>query len=155
MARSTKGLYKRGNVWWMTYFDALGHQRFESSKSLNKRDAEKRLVDRRKEAQEGLLPAPPIKPFALDDLKERYLSFVSHQRGVATKHYHFAHFARIWGNPPIHSLTVEVIDHYRAQRLGEKVGPATINREMATLKHALSKAVDWKLLRKTAREELT
>lgn len=26
---------------------------------------------------------------------------------------------------------------------------------MATLKHALSKAVEWKLLRKTAREELT
>jgi integrase len=50
---------------------------------------------------------------------------------------------------------VEVLDHYRALRLGEKVGLATINREMATLKHALSKAVEWKLLRKTAREELT
>lgn len=63
MARSTKGLYKRGNVWWITYFDALGHQRFESSKSSNKRDAEKRLVDRRKEAHEGLLPAPPSSPW--------------------------------------------------------------------------------------------
>lgn len=154
MARSTKGLYKRGNVWWITYFDALGRQRFESSKSSNKRDAEKRLVDRRKEAHEGLLPAPPIKPLALDELKERYLAFVSHQRGVATKHIHFAHFTRVWGNPLIHTLTVEVLDLYRAHRRGEQVGPATINREMATLKHALSKAVEWKLLRKTAREEL-
>lgn len=65
MARSTKGLYKRGNVWWITYFDALGHQRFESSKSSNKKDAEKRLVDRRKETHEGLLPAPSIKPLSL------------------------------------------------------------------------------------------
>ena len=47
------------------------------------------------------------------------------------------------------------MDQYRTSRLAEKVGPATINREMATLKHALSKAVDWKLLRKTAHEELT
>ena len=50
---------------------------------------------------------------------------------------------------------MDILDHYRALRLSEKVGPATINREMATLKHALSKAVEWKLLRKTLREELT
>ncbi len=155
MARSTKGLYKRSNTWWMTYRDAIGTQRFESCKTSNKKEAEQRLIDRRKEAQEGLAPAAPIKPLALEDLQARYLSFVSHQRGVATKQYHFAHFKRIWGNPPIHSLTVEVLDQYRALRLGEKVGPATINREMATLKHALSKAVEWKLLRKTSREELT
>lgn len=155
MARSTRGLYKRGKVWWMNYRDAIGEQRFESCKTTTKKDAEQRLIDRRKEAQEGLVPAAPIKPMALEDLKNRYLAFVSHQRGVATKHYHFAHFKRVWGNPPIHTLTVEVLDQYRALRLGEKVGPATINREMATLKHALSKAVEWKLLRKSAREELT
>lgn len=139
----------------MTYRDALGKQRFESCKTSNKKDAEQRLRDRRNEASEGLVPAPPIKALALEGLQERYLSFVGHQRGVATKHIHFAHFKRVWSNPPIHTLTVEVLDQYRALRLGEKVGPATINREMATLKHALSKAVDWKLLRKTAREELT
>ena len=155
MARSTRGLYKRGNTWWMTYRDAVGTQRFESCKTSNKKDAEQRLIDRRKEALEGIVPAPAIKPLALEDLKERYLAFVGHQRGVATKKIHFVHFTRVWGNPPIHTLTVEVLDQYRALRLGEKVGPATINREMATLKHALSKAVEWKLLRKTAREELT
>jgi integrase len=139
----------------MTYCDAIGTQRFESCKTSNKKDAEKRLVDRRKEAQEGLLPAAPIKPLSLTDLQQRYLEFVGHQRGVATKHIHFAHFRRVSGNPPIHTLTVGVLDQYRGHRRGESVGAATINREMATLKHALSKAVEWKLLRKTAREELT
>jgi len=138
----------------MTYCDAIGTQRFESCKTSNKKDAENRLVDRRKEAQEGMLPAAPIQPLALEDLQARYLAFVGHQRGVATKHIHFAHFTRVWGNPPIHTLTVEALDHYWARRIGEQVGPATINREMATLKHALSKAVESKLLRKTAREEL-
>ncbi|MBI5854269.1 MAG: hypothetical protein HZB35_03365, partial [Nitrospirae bacterium] len=155
MARSTRGLYKRGNVWWMTFRDALGKQRFESCKTSNKKGAEQQLIDRRKEAFEGIGPAPAIKPLALNALEVRYLSFVEHQRGVATKKIHFAHFKRVWGNPPIHTLTVEVIDQYRARRLSEKVGPATINREMATLKHALTKAVGWKLLRKAAREELT
>jgi len=154
MARSTKGLYKRNEIWWMTYRDAIGTQRFESCKTSNKREAEKRLIDRRKEAQEGLLTAAPIKPLSIDELRQRYLDFVAHQRGVATKRIHFAHFARVWGNPPIHSLTVDVLDQYRGHRRGEGVGSSTINREMATLKHALSKAVEWKLLRKAAREEL-
>jgi integrase len=155
MARSTRGLYKRGEKWWMTYRDGIGTQRFESCKTANKKEAEQRLIDRRKEAQEGLAPAPPIQPLALEELQARYLSFAGYQRGVRTKKIQFAHFTRVWGNPPIHALTVEVLDQYRALRLGEQVGPATINREMATLKHALSKAVEWKLLRKTAREELT
>ena len=103
MARATKGLYKRGHVWWMTYCDAIGTQRFESCKTSNKKGAEHRLVDRRKEAQEGLLPAAPIKPLSLDELQQRYLDFVGHRRGVSTKQIHFAHFTRVWGNPPIHN----------------------------------------------------
>jgi len=99
MARSTRGLYKRGEVWWMTYRDALGKQRFESCKTASKKEAEQRLIVRRKEAQEGLVPAAPIKPLALADLQERYLAFVGHQRGVATKKIHFAHFTRVWGIP--------------------------------------------------------
>jgi integrase len=139
----------------MTYRDAIGQQRFESCRTHNKKEAEQSLINRRKEAMEGIVPAPPIKPLALEDLKDRYLSFVGHQRGVGTKKIHFAHFSRVWGNPPIHTLSVEALDHYREHRRGESVGPATINREMATLKHALSKAVEWKLLRKALREELT
>ncbi len=139
----------------MTYRDATGIQRFESCKTSNKKEAERRLIDRWKEAMEGLVPAPPIKPLSLKELAERYLAFVSHQRSVVTKHHHFARFSCVWGNPLIHTLTVDVLDQYRGRRRGEGVGPTTINREMATLKHALSRAVEWKLLRKTAREELT
>ena len=91
----------------------------------------------------------------MEELQERYLALWAISAESPQSIIHFAHFNRVWGNPPIHTLTVEVLDQYRALRLGEKVGPATINREMATLKHALSKAVEWKLLRKTAREELT
>jgi hypothetical protein len=71
MARSTKGLYKRGDKWWMTYCDAMGTQRFESCKTTNEKEAERRLIDRRKEAQEGLASAAPIKPLALEDLQAR------------------------------------------------------------------------------------
>jgi integrase len=154
MARATRGLYKRGHVWWMTYRDALGKQRFESCRTGNKADADKRLIERRKEAIEGLAPTAPIKPVGLEELTERYLGFVAHQRGLRTKRLHVQHLKRLLGNPPIHTLTVEVLDRYRETRRTEGVGPATINREMATLKHAMSKAVEWKMVRKGVREEL-
>lgn len=155
MGRSTRGLYKRGNVWWMTFSDAGGTQRFESCRTSNKKQAELQLIDRRKEAGEGLLPMAPIQPLALGELEKRYLGFAGHQRAVSTKRIHFMHFRRLLGNPPIHSLTVEAIDRYRGQRREEGAGPATLNREVGTLKHALTKAVEWKLLRASARQELT
>ncbi|MCA9452559.1 MAG: site-specific integrase [Nitrospira sp.] len=154
MARSTKGLYKRGPVWWMTYRDALGKQQYESCKTTGKAQAEKRLIDRRKEAMEGILPTQTFKPVSLGDFFADYLKHVGHQRSVETKEYHVTHFKRILGNPPIHTLTVKVLEDYRQQRRSEGVGPATINKELATIKHALTKAVAWKMVRKEIRQDL-
>ena len=99
MARSTKGLYKRGPVWWMTYRDALGIQRFESCKTSNKAEADKQLINRRKEAMEGLRPEPVLKAVGLEWLCAEYLKHMGHQRGLRTKRLHVQHFARIFGNP--------------------------------------------------------
>ena len=79
---------------------------------------------------------------------------MSHQRGIRIKRLYAQHFRRILGNPPIHTLTVKVVEEYRETRRAEGVGPATINKELATLKHALTKAVAWKLVRKQVREDL-
>lgn len=74
------------------------------------------------------------------------------------------HFKRLLGNPAISTLSVEVVDRYRAMRRAEPARPtrpdgrrisgATINREIATLKDALQKAADWKLVRKGIRQDL-
>jgi hypothetical protein len=103
----------------MTYSDALGKQRFESCRTGSKADADKRLIERRKEAMEGLAPTAPIKPVGLEELVERYLTFVAHQRGLRTKRLHIQHLKLLLGNPPIHTLTVELLDRYREMRRGE------------------------------------
>ena len=130
MARSTKGLYKRGRVWWMTYNDALGKQQFESCKTSNKSEADKRLIERRKEVLEGIVPSPRAKPMGLMAFLDEYAQHVAYQRGVRTKRLHIQHLKRILGNPPIHTITVKVLEHYRDVRRSEGVGPATINREI-------------------------
>ena len=97
MARSTRRLYKRGLTCWMTFRDAIGEQHFDSCKTTNKKEAEQRLTLRRKETLEGIVPAPAIQPIVLDDLKQRYLAFVEHQRGSCDKEDSLCPFHRILG----------------------------------------------------------
>jgi integrase len=154
MPRSTKGLYKRGGVWWMSYRDALGVQRFESCKTGRKDDAERQLLIRRQEILDGIVPTAKVKPTGLTDFLGEYLQHVTQQRGIETKRLHVRHLIRILGNPPLHTIAVKIIEQYRGKRRGEGVGPATINRELSTLKHALTIAASWKLIRQTHRDEL-
>ena len=154
MARSTKGLYKRGNIWWMTYRDALGQQRFESCKTQKKGEAEQRLIDRRKEVIDGVVPSPKAHPMGLAAFLDDYAQHVAHQRGVRTKRLHFQHLTRLLGNPPLHTISVKMLERYRDLRRTEGAGPATINRELSTIKHVMTKAASWKLIAKHQREDL-
>jgi hypothetical protein len=82
MARSTKGLYKRGNVWWMTYGDASGGQQFESCQTRSQQEAGNLLIRRRNEALHGILPESRIKPLSLEEMFDRYLCPLSVISGV-------------------------------------------------------------------------
>jgi integrase len=51
-----------------------------------------------------------------------------------------------FGTMRLDALSTFAIDRYRKKRGGEGASPATINRELATLSHLYSKAVEWKWL---------
>ena len=53
-----KGIYKRGNVYWICYADPFGKIRFESSRSSSFKDAQALLVERKKEVKDGISPTP-------------------------------------------------------------------------------------------------
>ena len=50
---ATKGIYKRGNVWWIRFMGPEGKVRQETARSHRKRDAEALLAKRKNEVQEG------------------------------------------------------------------------------------------------------
>ena len=56
----TKGLYKRGNIWWIRYTGPDGKKRFESSMSSSQRDAEALLITRKKDVMQGKDPLARI-----------------------------------------------------------------------------------------------
>jgi hypothetical protein len=54
--RKTKGIYRRGRVYWITYMGLDGKQKYESTGSDLKADAELRLAQRRIDVNEGKEP---------------------------------------------------------------------------------------------------
>ena len=87
-AKNSKGIYRRGRIWWINYMGLDGKQHLESSGSALKADAEYLLACRRKAVAEGT--APPVTSrrtmnTTFSELAERYLEFVANQKAFATK----------------------------------------------------------------------
>jgi integrase len=143
-----KGIYKRGNVYWICYADPFGKMRYESSRSSAFKDAQALLVLRKKEVQEGISPIPvrQITNHAFQELVEHYKAWgLGRQRGFQTKIDHLRQLSAVFGNLPLRSFTTRLLEEWQSKRM-EKNKPATVNRMLATLKHMFTKAVEWDMV---------
>jgi integrase len=52
-------------------------------------------------------------------------------------------FSKLFGNKPLNEITPVLIDQWRTQRLKDGLSTETVNRDIATFKAAISKAVLW------------
>ncbi len=159
MARA-KGVYKRGDVWWIRYAGLDGKIRFESSRSASYKDAQAVLVERKKVIQEGKDPMPTrrIENHTFNELGEHYLKFCERQRSYYSKKKFMGALAKVFGNLPLKSFTTRLVDEWQSERL-KKNKPATVNRHLEVLKHAFRKAFEWEMVheeifRKVARVRL-
>lgn len=142
-----KGIYRRGNVWWIRYAGIDGKIRFESGGKTFK-DAQDLLTDRKKEVKEGKEPMPKkrIANHAFRELAEHYKAWGDgRQRGFRTKKYHIAQLEEIFGNIPLRAFTTRFVEEWQTKRMAENK-PATVNRLLATLKHMFTKAVEWEMV---------
>lgn len=146
--RKSRGVFKRGNIYWITYTGLDGKQKWESSKSTEKKDAEYLLACRRKEVAEGV--APPItkrnRNFTFNDLAEKYDLFVRNQRSYKTKKNFIDNLKKEFGSLRLQNFSLSLLESYQSRRLAEGRKPATVNRYLATIKHMFTKAVDWEMV---------
>jgi integrase len=57
-----------------------------------------------------------------------------------------ANFLADFGQFPLQEISPLLIEKWRSKRLSGRIKPATVNRDITTLKSALSKAVEWKFI---------
>ncbi len=141
-----KGLYKRGNIWWLCYQDPFGVMRYESSKSTSMKDAMYLLACRKKEVAEGKTPEiKRIKNHSFRELAESYLKWAERQRCFPTKKIFVSQMVDVFGNYPLRGFTPKLIEGWQSERL-QRNKPATCNRLLTCLKHMFTKAVEWEMV---------
>lgn len=154
----TKGIYKRGNVFWIAYAGLDGKIIRESSKSTKFKDAEDLIIQRKQSIREGKMPeVKVIKNYTFNDLVKDYLKWAERQRASSQKELVINQLKERFGKLPLRRFDTKLVEAYQSERLhaGKKVlkndeivanKPATINRHIATLKHMFTKAVEWDMV---------
>ncbi len=140
--KKLRGLYRRGNVWWVVYTLPDGKTVRESAKTSNIKQAEALLLKRKGEVRDGKNPIRTTKNYTFQELAREYATWATHQIFFRTKRYFIKQLVERFGNLPLNSFKALLIGKYQAGALKE-VKPATVNRRLSCLKHMFKKACDW------------
>jgi integrase len=148
-------------VYWITYMGLDGKQKYESTGSELKADAELLLAQRRVEIDQGKEPVTRRRDrnYTFCQLAEKYRAFILTQKGAKTKAVFITQLEREFGRVKLANMTLVTIETWQARRLSEErppvvrggeirppVKPATVNRTLACLKHMFTKALDWEMV---------
>ena len=137
------------------------------------KDAEALLHERKADIGRGKQPeiVKKIPSVTFRQLSEDYLKWAERQRGYKQKALLIAQLVEIFGNYPLRYFTTKLLEQWQTERLhqgairktvkkgfeGKRIivevpgtpkgnAPATINRLLATIKHMISKAVEWEMV---------
>ncbi len=142
-----KGIYKRGNIYWIRYVGLDGRVIRESSKESKFKDAETLLIKRRQTIKEGKQPdVRKIANFSFKELSEEYIKWAERQRCFKSKSYLIDQLTVAFRYMPLRRFSSMLLEQYQTERINKGNKPATINRFLATIKHMFTKAVEWDMV---------
>jgi integrase len=138
------GVYRRGNVWWIDYYDQSRERVQESSRSSNKREAEELLTLRKSEILRGVYKRP-VK-ITLSEFGKRYMEHAkANKRSWLRDQEMLKHLQAFFGaQRELSEIAPADIEGYKLKRLA-KVSGSTVNRELTLLKHMFNLATNWDL----------
>jgi integrase len=135
-------LYQRGRIWYADYY-AGGKQMQESTGTANRREAQKFEALRISEVERGVFARPA--KISLSHFSERYLEHArAHKRSWVRDEQMLGHLQRFFGDATLADITTLRVEGYQQARL-QHVCPATVNRELALLKHMMNLSERWGL----------
>ena len=135
-------LYQRGRIWYADYY-AAGERVQESTGTANRREADKFLALRLSEVERRVFVKDTR--ITLDELGERYIPYAeTRKRSWKRDVQMLGNLKLFFGNPMLRDITPLRLEKFQQVR-GKVAAPATVNRELALLKHMFFQAEKWGL----------
>jgi integrase len=143
--RRRPGIYKRGNIYWITY-RWQGRQYFESAHSSDIHDAEALLLKRKGELVAGRKPMRLSETLTVDELLDSYIAQIEHPG--TQKRYRLSQKALSphCGKCRITDVDAFTFDRFKESRIKQGVSPAGVNRDLALPRAAFNLAVERRML---------
>ena len=139
------GLYKRSPVWWMR-FNFEGQQVRKSTGTSDKKLAERIYHKVLGEiAERRWFEKLPGEDKTFREMMEKYLAeHVSKMKSERSFRGYANNLLSFFGDYMLSEITPRLINEYKVKRRGDGVKPASINRELATMKKAFNLALkEW------------
>lgn len=131
-------LYRRGRIWWVKWTGIDGRPSYRSSRSRDRGVAEHMLREELQRKAEGLAPSADPRRCLVDDLLESHLARARTEgrRSLGRVALSIRHLLRFFRGVPAVQVTGAEVTRYADLRLQEHAKPATVNRDLATLRAA-------------------
>jgi integrase len=137
---SSRGLYLRGKIWWIRY--SYKGQLIRQSIGQDRRLAEQALQAMRGDIVRGSFKLRRIeerRTFA--EMAREYMTEKAEKRSLGRDKSSFGNLAPVFGSKALHLITRRDIEAYSRGR-ASKVKGATVNRELALLRHLFNIAIE-------------
>ncbi len=123
------------------------------SSGTTRTQAEEFIQKIKQDAKHGRLNLPKGRKIILSfkEAAEKYLERQKTEgaKNLSQKAYQLKlHLVPFFNSTPLNQISSFDIERYKKKRSDEKIKPSTINRELATLSHVFTKALEWQWLDK-------
>lgn len=149
------GVYQRGKSWIIDfYYD--GKRYTESVDPVNRTVAKEKLVIRKREVIQGLYK-PKFIQIPFDKFSDQYLEYAeanNKPRSYTRKVDAFKHLKKHFIGKRLLDISPFTIEKYKQDRKDEGAAPATVNRELQSLRNLFNMAVKWGKLQKNPMAEV-
>ena len=138
------GIYRKGKNWYIDYY--IKGRRKRKKVGPSKKLAEQVLKDVHVKIAKGeFLGVYEEKKILFEEYAKQYLDYSKANKAPSSKRrdsLSIKHLGSAFDGRYLFDITPHMIEKYKAKRL-EHVSPASVNRELACLKHMYTKAIEW------------